>query len=80
LRRPHRARTGRTLTVYDTAGQGLTYGLDSANPPSPRLRRTGRVTSVAQSAPNITGTRTVTCELDKAGNKTRAIWPDSYYV
>ncbi|MBU6162126.1 MAG: hypothetical protein KGO50_13495, partial [Myxococcales bacterium] len=61
---------GRTLTVYDTAGQGLSYGLDSAK----------RVTSVAQSAPNITGTRTVTYELDKAGNKTRAIWPDSYYV
>jgi RHS repeat-associated protein len=69
-RRPRRPRAGRTLTVYDTAGQGLTYGLDSAK----------RVTSVAQSAPNITGTRTVTYELDKAGNKTRAIWPDSYYV
>jgi hypothetical protein len=68
--RSRRPRAGRTLTVYDTAGQGLTYGLDSAK----------RVTSVAQSAPNITGTRTVTYELDKAGNKTRAIWPDSYYV
>jgi RHS repeat-associated protein len=61
---------GRTLTVYDTAGQGLTYGLDSAK----------RVTSVAQSAPNITGTLTVTYVLDKAGNKISAIWPDSYYV
>jgi RHS repeat-associated protein len=70
LRRHLRPRAGRTLTVYDTAGQGLTYGLDSAK----------RVTGVAQSAPNITGTRTVTYELDKAGNKTRAIWPDSYYV
>ena len=50
LRRLRRERAGRTLTVYDTAGQGLTYGLDS----------TKRVTSVAQSAPNITGTRTVT--------------------
>ena len=69
-RRHLRARAGRTLTVYDTTGQGLTYGLDSAK----------RVTSVVQSAPNITGTRTVTYELDKAGNKTRAIWPDSYYV
>jgi YD repeat-containing protein len=61
---------GRTLTVYDTAGQGLTYGLDSAK----------RVKSVAQSAPNITGTRTVSYVLDKAGNKLRANWPDSYYV
>jgi RHS repeat-associated protein len=61
---------GRALTVYDSAGQGLTYGLDSAK----------RVKSVAQSAPNITGTRTVTYELDKAGNKTRANWPDLYYV
>ncbi|MFZ4783745.1 MAG: RHS repeat domain-containing protein [Armatimonadaceae bacterium] len=61
---------GRTLTVYDTAGQGLEYVLDSAK----------RVTSVAQSAPNITGTRTVSYVLDKAGNKLRANWPDGYYV
>jgi hypothetical protein len=36
---------GRTLAVYDTAGQGLTYGLDSAK----------RVTTVVQSAPQHHG-------------------------
>jgi RHS repeat-associated protein len=61
---------GRTLNVYDTAGQGLEYVLDSAK----------RVKSVAQTAPNITGTRMVSYVLDKAGNKLRANWPDGYYV
>ena len=50
-RRPGRAYdlAGRPRTVNDTTGQGLSYSLDSAK----------RVTSVAQTAPNISGTRTV---------------------
>jgi YD repeat-containing protein len=58
------------LTVSDTTGQGLTYTLDSAK----------RVVSVGQTAPNITGTRTVSYGLDAAGNKTRLTWPDGYSV
>ena len=54
---------GRPLTVTDTTGQGLSYGLDSAK----------QVTSVAQTAPNITGTRTVSYVLDKSGNKLTAL-------
>jgi RHS repeat-associated protein len=38
------------------------------------------VTSVAQTAPNITGSRTINYELDPAGNKTKAIWPENYFV
>jgi RHS repeat-associated protein len=61
---------GRTVTVSDTTGQGLTYDFDSAK----------RVVSVAQTAPNITGSRTINYELDPAGNKTKAVWPEGYFV
>ncbi|MFN9970919.1 MAG: RHS repeat protein, partial [Phycisphaerae bacterium] len=60
----------RTLTMSDTTGQGLSYGFDAAT----------RVISASQTAPNITGARTLTYWLDAAGNRTRTIWPDGYYV
>ena len=56
--------------MSDTTGQGLSYGFDAAK----------RVISASQTAPNITGMRTLTYWLDAAGNRTRTIWPDGYYV
>ncbi|MFO0475747.1 MAG: hypothetical protein ACK52K_11420, partial [Alphaproteobacteria bacterium] len=61
---------GRTLTMSDTTGQGLSYGFGAAK----------RVISASQTAPNITGARTLTYWVDAAGNRTRTIWPDGYYV
>jgi len=61
---------GRVRMISDTTGQGLSYELDTAK----------RVISAAQTAPNITGARTLAYELDKAGNRTRTAWPDGYYV
>jgi YD repeat-containing protein len=60
----------RPTAISDSTGQTLTYGFDSAR----------RVISVAQTAPGVSGTRTVSYQLDAAGNKTRAIWADGYYV
>lgn len=62
---------GRPTVVSDSAGHSITYGFDTAK----------RVISVTQAAPNFSGTRVVSYQLDKMGNKTRTTWPGgTYYV
>ena len=61
---------GRVQTITDSAGYSISNGYDSAM----------RLTSTTRSVPGLSGTQKVEYVLDKNGNRTRLIWPDSYFV
>lgn len=65
---------GRVDTLCESSncsgGNVIDYGYDGA----------GRQTSVATTIPTLSGSKTVSYQLDANGNRTKLTWPDGYYI